>query len=90
MDAKKCIGIEIGGTKLQIAAGHSDGTILKNISFQVAREDGAAGILRNIESAVKELKNEFSPAAIGTGFGGPIDALSGRIKKSNQIVNAIP
>ena len=80
------LGIEIGGTKLQLAVGPGDGSPL--IEFQRAEirvEDGAGGILRQIEIIGRELIDRHQPRAIGIGFGGPVDAEAGRTITSHQV-----
>ncbi len=81
------LGIEIGGTKLQIVLGDERGTIHQRFRRTVAKELGGAGIRAQIEAVlVDELpKITASPVAIGVGFGGPVDWASGRIAKSHQI-----
>lgn len=79
-----CIGIEIGGTKLQIVTGTAEGCIQERRRFKVARELGAAGIRDQIQETVASLAAE-KPAAIGIGFGGPVDWQRGRICRSHQI-----
>jgi glucokinase len=79
------LGIEIGGTKLQIVAGHNDGAILERHRFSVDRAKGASGIRAQIESALPTLLAKWRPSAIGVGFGGPVDWRTGRIARSHQI-----
>src|SRR3954471_8142480 len=79
------LGIEIGGTKLQLVAGDAHGTIHDRRKFVVARESGAAGIRRQIEQCVPDLIAEYKPAGIGVGFGGPVDWKTGKICRSHQI-----
>jgi glucokinase len=78
------IGIEIGGTKLQIVAG-TGSEIRARHRFDVQRTKGAEGIRQQIESTLKQLVAETQPAAIGVGFGGPVDWKTGRICRSHQI-----
>jgi glucokinase len=80
-----CLAIEIGGTKLQLAVGSADGHILERRRFAVAREQGAAGIRRQIQEALPELLDGFGPRAVGVGFGGPVDWRSGWIARSHQV-----
>ena len=40
------LGVEIGGTKLQLAAGKLDGSILMSLEDRVSRKEGGAGIRR--------------------------------------------
>lgn len=85
------IGIEIGGTKLQLAIGKPDGELLQVHQGRVRAEDGAPGILAWIESNLPPVLDQakalgLQPAAIGCGFGGPIDTPNGRILRSIQIL----
>jgi len=80
------LGIEIGGTKLQLAIGAGDGTPLVELKrAEVCREDEAGGILRQIETIGRELIDRYRPTAIGVGFGGPVDAEEGRTITSHQV-----
>ncbi|MBT5925745.1 MAG: ROK family protein [Verrucomicrobia bacterium] len=80
------IGIEIGGTKLQVVLGDSDGQILDRRRFYVDRDLGAHGIRDQIESALTEfLKEGNKTVAVGVGFGGPVDRATGEIACSHQI-----
>ena len=80
------IGIEIGGTKLQLGVGRGDGSSLAALErFTVEPQRGAAGILRQIESAAPALIQRYGVGAIGCGFGGPVDVVAGRTIKSHQI-----
>ncbi len=99
------LGIEIGGTKLQIVLGDERGTIHQRFRRTVDKELGGAGIRAQIEAVLcEELwlsegglnRAAVQPsatarptppaiAAIGVGFGGPVDWATGRIAKSHQI-----
>lgn len=80
----KFLGIEIGGTKLQVILGQADGTILSKHRHEVKKEEGATGIRNNIERFLAEYKNE-NIAAVGVGFGGPVNRQTGRIETSFHI-----
>jgi glucokinase len=82
---KTFIGIEIGGTKLQIVTGDKSAQINERFRFAVAKEEGGAGIRRQIESAFKGPLKKIKAAAIGVGFGGPVDWKTGKIACSHQI-----
>ncbi len=84
MQADKFIGIEIGGTKLQVVVGHADGSLLSVHRFEVKREEGAAGIRNNIEKVLNDYKQE-DIAAVGVGFGGPVNRQTGRVETSFHI-----
>ena len=79
------LGIEIGGTKLQLAAGDKNGVLFERRKLVVAQGSGAAEIRKQIESALPELTGPAIPAAIGVGFGGPVDWRTGKIARSHQI-----
>ena len=80
------LGIEIGGTKLQLGVG--DGVrpqfeALERLNIEPAR--GAEGILEQIRSAGAELVRRFDIERVGFGFGGPVDGAAGRVITSHQI-----
>lgn len=79
------VGIEIGGTKLQLVTGTGTGLIQDRWRFQIDASDGASGIRRQIEEGLPELLEASSATAIGVGFGGPVDRENGRIAKSHQV-----
>jgi len=79
------LGIEIGGTKLQIVIGDSHGRIKERHRQTVAVDGGGASIRVQLEKVIPELIDRHDPEAIGTGFGGPLDYRSGRIACSHQI-----
>lgn len=79
------VGIEIGGTKLQLAVGDSTGRIVERERLSVAPGEGGEGIRRQIERALPNLIKHAKPAAVGVGFGGPVDRATGAICCSHQI-----
>ena len=79
------IGIEIGGTKLQLVSGDSKGTIHDRVRVDVDRRRGGEGIRERIAEALPRLLQAHSPKSIGVGFGGPVDHTTGRIARSHQI-----
>jgi glucokinase len=79
------LGIEIGGTKLQLVRGDANGRIVERRRFTVDRNRGGKGIRDQIERALPELAGASKPAATGVGFGGPVDWRTGRICCSHQI-----
>lgn len=78
-------GIEIGGTKLQIVAACEQLKIHERRRFQVDRALGADGIRAQIQRALLELKERWSPLSVGVGFGGPVDWRTGRICCSHHV-----
>jgi len=79
------LGIEIGGTKLQIVVGDSQAAIQHRERFVVDPAEGAAGIRRQLERCVPTLVRQYEVQAVGVGFGGPVDSQNGRIARSHQI-----
>ena len=79
------LAIEIGGTKTQLHAGTDAGDILERRRFAVRREAGGAGIREDLAGALPEMIAKWKPAAIGVGYGGPVDWRSGRIVKSHHV-----
>ena len=77
------LGIEIGGTKLQLCLGGADGQIRDRIRFEVNASEGGAGIRKRIEQTVAAIPRKFT--AVGVGFGGPVDWKTGRIHCSHHI-----
>jgi glucokinase len=84
------LGIEIGGTKLQIGLGPGDGTLAGLWRSAVDVADGAEGIRRQITTAVPELlaragTQQGQVRGVGIGFGGPVDDATRTVIKSHQI-----
>lgn len=73
---KQYIGVEIGGTKQQIASFSEDGTLLRRISEKIALPNGAVDILNWMKANVPSLVCEDT-AGIGVGFGGIVDTSDG-------------
>jgi glucokinase len=78
------VGIEIGGTKLQVVVGSEDAAILERFRFTVDAVEGAKGIKKQLRAALNKT-HLHSVAAIGIGFGGPVDHTKGRIITSYQV-----
>src|SRR5262249_42185676 len=57
-----CVGIEIGGTKLQLALGDEAGKIRERRKLSVERARGAAGIRQQIEQILPGLMSKDKPA----------------------------
>lgn len=79
------LGIEIGGTKLQVVLGDENARVTQRRRFRVERDQGAEGIRRQIEEAIPELIGGGKLTATGVGFGGPVDWENGRVCRSHQI-----
>src|SRR5437867_3781705 len=81
----KFLGLEIGGTKLQIVAGNASAQILERRRIAVDQAKRGAAIREHIEATLAELIPATKPSAIGVGFGGPVDWKTGEICRSHQI-----
>lgn len=84
------LGIEIGGTKLQLGVGPGGGTLRAIWRERVEPAQGPEGIREQILRAVPELLlqarlGRSQIEGIGIGFGGPVDENSRTIIKSHQI-----
>ena len=79
------LGIEIGGTKLQIVGGDGSGRISRRWREVVDPRAGGAGICQQIVRGLEGIRTGFNAAAVGVGFGGPVDWRAGRVSCSHQI-----
>ncbi|HQU44600.1 MAG TPA: ROK family protein, partial [Pirellulales bacterium] len=80
------MGIEIGGTKLQLGIGPGDSPTLAEMRrLDVTPANGAAGIRDQIARAGGELVKKHRVKRVGYGFGGPVDAARGRVIKSHHV-----
>jgi glucokinase len=80
------LGIEIGGTKLQLGVGKGTGPPFDAFRrLDVDARRGAQGILEQIAQTGRQLFGEFPIRAIAFGFGGPINATAGIVTTSHQV-----
>ncbi|MCH2210971.1 MAG: ROK family protein [Fuerstiella sp.] len=80
------LGIEIGGTKLQLGVGRGNQAKFETLLRRdVIAENGAQGILHQIQECVTQLTRKFEIECVGIGFGGPVDGANGRVTTSHQI-----
>src|SRR4051794_7233331 len=84
------LGIEIGGTKLQLGLGRGDGHILALWRGAVNPAEGGEGIRKQIVAAVPELlakagEDRGALRCVGIGFGGPTDDATRTVIKSHHI-----
>jgi len=84
---KAYLGIEIGGTKLQLSLGNAHGKIIYRYKDNVGKIKEASYIKSVIEEALKTkiLPLDYDIKAIGIGFGGPVDKDKGQIINSYHI-----
>lgn len=84
------LGVEIGGTKLQLALGSGGGTVLASRRQVIEPDKGAPGILAQIQGCYAPLLEMAGASAediqaAGIGFGGPVDSDRGLVTLSHQI-----
>lgn len=84
-DGPVCLGIEIGGTKLQVCAGTAEGKLIERFRLTVDPARGGAGIRQQLEGLLPKVIARFHPVSAGVGFGGPVDWRTGQICCSHQI-----
>lgn len=85
MTEQNFIGIEIGGTKLQLVIADASLSVKDKVRLQVNQQKGAEGIQQQIEESINKLKTNNQLLAIGVGFGGPVNYKTGTISTSHQI-----
>ncbi len=88
--AEYILGVEIGGTKLQLGIGTPEGEIVATQQGGVDPALGGEGIrewLKNeIPAFIAAARDKFGEViALGCGFGGPMDTVKGRVLRSIQI-----
>lgn len=83
------LGLEIGGTKLQLGRGNAQGELAWLLRRTIVPSEGAAGIRAQILDLLAEAratgKLDDGPLYWGVGFGGPVNAANGSILQSHQI-----
>ncbi|MBE7172201.1 MAG: ROK family protein [Williamsia sp.] len=79
------LGIEIGGTKLQLVVADASMRICQRLRYAIDPARGAEHIRSQIRDAWKAIASPDRIAAIGVGFGGPVDWKRGTIRVSHQI-----
>lgn len=81
----KYLGIEIGGTKIQIVATDQELNVLDHTHFLVGKIKEASIIRKEIEKGVAQHLSKGTFKSIGVGFGGPINPETGQIYQSFQV-----
>ncbi|GAB3956882.1 ROK family glucokinase [Spirosoma harenae] len=77
------LGIEIGGTKLQLFTSNDSRQITQRFRLAIDPTQGAEGILTQIADTIQQISGPIK--SIGVGFGGPVDWQTGRIATSHQV-----
>jgi glucokinase len=78
------LGIEVGGSKLQLVITDQTLRPLETLRFAIDRRQGGEAIRAQIEKSLPGLL-KHGVRTIGVGFGGPVDKASGKIFKSYHI-----
>lgn len=82
---EKYVGIEIGGTKLQLVTGGITANILERVRYSIDPTGGGEKIREQIKEGIERLLIKHKINAIGVGFGGPVDWQTGIIQLSHQV-----
>jgi len=68
-----------------VVVADEEGRPLEKCRFAARRQGGAAAIRGQLAPAVGDALSHYSPCALGVGFGGPVDAETGRVAVSHQV-----
>lgn len=79
------LALEIGASKCQLVLGSAEGRIVERHRAAVERAAGGAGIRAQIEATVRAWRKSHRWAAVGCGYGGPVDWESGKICCSHHV-----
>ena len=82
---KQFLAIEIGGTKLQLFVGDESANILQRWRFDVEPKWVAQAFAGRLNARSRTFLSTHDVAAIGVGYGGPVDWRTGQICCSHQI-----
>jgi glucokinase len=84
---KWAIGVDLGGTKIEIANVDSKGNVANRIRVPTDVKGGSSAIEEQIQQAVKQLCNdsEEEPVGIGVGIAAQIDADQGVIRNAPNL-----
>ena len=83
--SKKFLGIEIGGTKIQVFLTDDQTNIIERHKFFVSEKRVAALIRDKIQEKVSNILNKNKVEVIGIGYGGPVDYRTGIVVTSYQV-----
>lgn len=79
------LGVEIGGTKIQVFIADPSIQIIERKKFFVGDQKKASAILDRIRENIDGLIKRYEVTAIGVGYGGPIDHDTGIVNRSHHI-----
>ena len=80
--ASWAVGVDLGGTKVEVGGVDARGRLLKRVRRPTKVRSGPAAIETQIVDAVRELEESMgsSPAGVGVGVAGQIDADKGMVR----------
>lgn len=79
------LGIEIGGTKIQLCVADTEYNLLEHLNFLVGDSKQNSVILKGLESRITTLVSKYPIKSIGVGFGGPVNCKTGEIYQSFHV-----
>ena len=79
------LGIEIGGTKIQLCVADTEYNLLECLSFLVGDSKQNSVILNGLQSRITTLVSKYPIKSIGVGFGGPVNCRTGEIYRSFHV-----
>lgn len=81
------LGVEIGGTKLQVAAVSPAGAVHEARGAAVDPSAGAAAVLESLAGLLADhaIQRHGPFEAVGVGFGGPVDRVAGTVAACHQV-----
>jgi glucokinase len=77
------IGVDLGGTKIEVAAVDDSGNILQRLKQPTRAETGAESIMAAIAGMVRQLQHrgpQRPPAGVGVGVAGQVTAATGMVR----------
>jgi glucokinase len=76
------MGVDLGGTKVEVAQVGADGTMHQRLRRPTDVKDGVQAVEDEIVQAVRELEGEIgsTPAGVGVGVAGQVEAESGVVR----------
>jgi len=83
--SKKFLGIEIGGTKIQVFLADDQTNILERHKFFVSHKREASRIRNKIQERIGSILKKDKVEVIGVGYGGPVDYRTGTVITSYQV-----
>ena len=79
------IGVDLGGTKTELALVNGSGTILKKIRLATAAQEGPDAVTEKISGSVRALLRDSGRHAVGLGVG-----VAGQIGSSGETIRFAP